>query len=101
MILLDITSSKITSGQWSSITTTLVYLWCFVGSMVMFAGSLLIGHGLIPSLTSTRDLPARFMEYRPIVLLVSAFFLLCAIFCFVNFIDHMTVVYDIFNRVWI
>lgn len=101
MILLDITSAKITTGQWSELTTTLVYLWIFVGSMVMFAGSLLIGHGIIPSLTSTRDLPAHFLNYRPIVLLISAFFLLVAIFCFVNFIDHMTVVYDIFNRVWI
>ncbi len=101
MILLDITSARITTGQWSQLTTTLVYLWSFVGSMVMFAGSLLIGHGLIPSLTSTRDLPGHYMNYRPIVLIVSAFFLLVAIFCFVNFIDHMTVVYDIFNRVWI
>ncbi len=101
MILLDITSAKIQSGQWSDITTTLVYLWSFVGAMVMFAGSLLIGHGLIPSLTSTRDLPARYSNYRPIALISAAFFLLCAIFCFVNFVDHMTVVYDIFNRVWI
>ncbi len=101
MILLDITSARITTGQWSQLTTTLVFLWSFVGAMVMFAGSLLIGHGLIPSLTSTRDLPSHYMNYRPIVLVVSAFFLLVAIFCFVNFIDHMTVVYDIFNRVWI
>lgn len=101
MILLDIIANRMTSGQWSHLTTTLVYLWSFVGSMVMFAGSLLIGHGIIPSLTSTRDLPARFMNYRPVILLISAFFLLVAIFCFVNFIEHMTVVYDIFNRVWI
>jgi hypothetical protein len=101
MILLDITSSRITTGQWSDLTTTLIYLWSFVGSIVMFAGSLLIGHGLIPSLTSTRDLPASYINFRPIALISSAFFLLCAIFCFVNFVDHMTVVYDIFNRVWI
>ncbi len=101
MILLDITSSKIATGQWSDLTTTLVYLWTFVGSIVMFAGSLLIGYGIIPSLTSTRDLPEEFMDFRPVILLVSAFFLLVAIFCFVNFVEHMTVVYDIFNRVWI
>ncbi len=101
MILLDITSSRITTGQWSDLTTTLVYLWTFVGAVVMFAGSLLIGYGIIPSLTSTRDLPANFLNFRPVILVVSAFFLLVSIFCFVNFVEHMTVVYDIFNRVWI
>lgn len=101
MILLEIVPARMTSGQWSTLTTTLIYLWSFVGAMVMFAGSLLIGHGLIPSLTSTRDLPAHFLNYRPIALISSAFFLLVAIFCFVNFVDHMSVVYDIFNRVWI
>lgn len=101
MILLDITSSRITSGQWSEITTTLIYLWTFVGSMIMFAGSLLLGYGIIPSMTSTRDLPASYMNVRPIILIVSAFFLLVAIFSFVNFVDHMTVMYDIFNRVWV
>ena len=101
MILLDIIPSRIVNGQWSELTTTLIYLWCFVGAIVMFAGSLLIGYGIIPSLTSTRDLPARYNDLRPIILAISAFFLLVAIFCFVNFVDHMTVVYDIFNRVWI
>lgn len=101
MILLDITSARLTSGQWSEITTTLIYLWTFVGSIIMFAGSLLIGYGIIPSLTSTRDLPANFMSFRPIILAISAFFLLVAIFSFVNFVDHMTVMYDIFNRVWV
>ena len=101
MILLDIIPARIMSGQWSDLTTTLIYLWSFVGSMIMFAGSLLMGYGIIPSMTSTRDLPASYMNFRPIILIISAFFLLVAIFCFVNFVDHMTVLYDIFNRVWI
>ena len=101
MILLDIIPARITSGQWSDLTTTLIYLWSFVGSMIMFAGCLLLGHGIIPSLVSTRDLPPQYKNLRQPILVCSALFLLVAIFCFVNFIVHMTTVYDIFNRVWV
>jgi hypothetical protein len=101
MVLLEIIATRTTSEQWSQITTTLIYLWSFVGSMVMFAGCLLLGHGIIPSLVSTRDLPPRYSSLRQPILIVSAVFLLCAVFCFVNFITHMTVVYDLFDRVWI
>jgi hypothetical protein len=101
MILLDIIPSKITSGQWSDLTTTLIYLWSFVGSMIIFAGCMLLGHGILPSLVSTGDLPPQYKSLRQPILVCSALFLLVAIFCFVNFIDHMTTVYDIFNRVWV
>jgi hypothetical protein len=101
MTLLEIVATRTTSEQWSQITTTLIYLWCFVGSIVMFAGSLLLGHGIIPSLVSTRDLPPRYISLRPPMLVVAAIFLLVAVFCFVNFVTHMTVVYDLFNRVWV
>jgi hypothetical protein len=101
MILLQITSAQTTSGQWSDITTTLIYLWSFVGSMVMFAGCMLLGHGIIPSLVSTRDLPPQYKNLRQPILVVAALFLLVAVFCFVNFLVHMSVVYDIFNRVWV
>ena len=101
MVLLEIIATRTTSEQWSQITTTLIYLWSFVGSMVMFAGCLLLGHGIIPSLVSTRDLPPRYSSLRQPILIVSAVFLLCAVFGFVNFITHMTVVYDLFDRVWI
>jgi hypothetical protein len=101
MILLETAPSQIVTGQWSDLTTTLIYLWSFVGSMVIFAGCLLLGHGIIPSLVSTHDLPPQYKNLRQPILFCSALFLLIAIFCFVNFIVHMTTVYDIFNRVWI
>jgi len=69
--------------------------------MIVFAGCMLLGHGIIPSMVSTRDLPPQYKSLRQPILFCSALFLLVAVFCFVNFIDHMTVVYDIFNRVWV
>jgi len=101
MVLLEIIATRTTTEQWSQITTALIYLWSFVGSMIMFAGCLLLGHGIIPSLVSTRDLPPQYRNLRQPILVVAAVFLLSAVFCFVNFITHMTVVYDLFNRVWV
>ena len=99
---LDFLAPKsITSGQWSDVTTTLVWLWMFVGSMIMFAGNLLLAHGIIPSLTSSRDLPVRFYSFRPIFFAVSGLFLVIAIICFVMFVANLQVLYNIYDRVWI
>lgn len=101
MILLDITSSQITPQQWSDITTAAVWLWSFVGCMIIMAGSILTAYGLIPSLVSTRDLPVRFANFRLVFVVIASVFLVLAIFCFVEFLTFEQVLYEIFNRVWI
>lgn len=101
MILLDITIRDITHEQWSQITTAAVWLWSFVGCMIIMAGSILVGYGIIPSLTSTRDLPARFYNVRVVFFAIAGVFLLLAMFSLVQFITFEQVLYTIFNRVWI
>ena len=101
MILMDVTIKQITSQQWSDITTAAVWLWSFVGCMIIMAGSVLMAYGIIPSLTSTRDLPARFYNFRVVFFLSASIFLVLAIFCFVEFLTFENALYEIFNRVWI
>ncbi|HET7037069.1 MAG TPA: hypothetical protein VFI42_15395 [Thermomicrobiaceae bacterium] len=101
MILLQITHNPITAEQWSQITTAAVWLWSFVGCIIIMAGSILVGYGIIPSLTSTHDLPARFYNFRVVFFALAGAFLLLAMFSLVEFLTYMTVLYDIFNRVWI
>lgn len=101
MILLDITSKQVTAQQWRDITTAAVWLWSFVGSVILMAGSILMAYGIIPSLTSTRDLPARFYNFRVVFFVSASIFLLLAVFCFVEFLTFENVLYEIFNRVWI
>jgi hypothetical protein len=101
MILLDITPRNITHGEWQQITTAAVWLWTFVGCMIIMAGSVLVGFGIIPSLTSTRDLPARFYNYRVVFFGVAGVFLVLAMFAFVEFISYEQVLYEIFDRRWI
>lgn len=79
----------------------LIWLWCFVGSMIMFAGNLLLAHGIIPSLVSSRDLPMRYARLRPILFAVSGLFLILAIVCFVSFVVSLQDSYDIYPHVWI
>lgn len=96
-----IVPDRISPNQWDDVTTILVWLWTFVGCMILFAGNLLLAHGIIPSLTSSRDLPMRFASLRPIFFAVSGAFLLVAIFCFAMFVINLQVLYDIYDRVWI
>ena len=101
MILLDITMRNITHEEWRQITTAAVWLWSFVGCVIIMAGSILVGYGIIPSLTSTRDLPPRFYNFRVVFFGIAGVFLLLAMFSFVEFITFERVLYDIFDRVWI
>lgn len=107
MILLQAMSSlwevpgRITPDQWDQLRMAMVWLWAFTGSMIIVAGSVLVGHGLIPSLASSRDIPERYMSFRPILFGVAGLFLILGIFAFVSFLMELQVAYDIYPRVWI
>ncbi len=49
----------ITGDLWRSLTSNLMLLWGFAGSVILFAGSLLLAIGVIPSLVGSGHLPAR------------------------------------------
>lgn len=48
----------ITSNVWSDLTGNLMLLWMFLGSVILFAGSLLFAIGVIPSLVGSGHLPS-------------------------------------------
>ena len=100
-MLLDITPSHVTPEQWDQIRMMLVWLWGFAGSVIIFAAMLVLGHAVIPSLTSTRDLPAGLMRARPVLLGISAIFFVVAVFCFASFVIDLQNIYAIWDRVWI
>lgn len=91
----------VTSEQWNQIRMTLVWLWAFTGAIVVFGGCLLMSQALIPSLASTRDIPERYLSFRPALTGVAIVFLLIAIFALVNFVINLQVLYEIYPRVWI
>ncbi|MBX6340849.1 MAG: hypothetical protein IRY97_00185 [Thermomicrobiaceae bacterium] len=89
------------ADQWDQVRTTLLWLWSFVGCMIIFAGSFLLSHGVIPSLVSTRHLSQRANSFRPVFYALSLLFLVAAVFSFVNFVTNLQVLYEIYPRKWI
>src|SRR5712692_6430342 len=88
----------IDSNSWVSLSTLLMWLYLFAASMVTFALSTLIGHGIIPSLVGTRHLPASVQSVRPVFYIFGIAALLAAIFFFSNVIGLTSVIYGIYTN---
>ena len=77
-----------TADQWVQINSGLIWFWAFAACIVVFAANLLLAHAMIPSLVSTRQLPKR-------VILVGA------IFSLANIVGSLSVLFDLYEKVWI
>ena len=95
------TPAVVTAEQWQQIYQTLVCFWAFLGCIVVFAANLLVAYAIIPSLISTRDLPAKVAAIRPLLFALAAIFLVAALFAFVNIVNGIQVLYEIWPQRWI
>jgi len=95
------TPAVVTAEQWQQIHQTLIWFWAFLGFIVVFAANMLVAYAIIPSLVSTRDLPAKVAAIRPVLFALAAIFLIAAVFAFVNVINGIQVLYEIWPRRWI
>jgi hypothetical protein len=70
----------ITSADWANTRGLLFPLWVLLGSVLGFAGSMLISFGVIPSLAASGDLPdPRLVRLRPPLFVSSALFFVVAV----------------------
>ncbi|MDI3339647.1 MAG: hypothetical protein QJR03_03865 [Sphaerobacter sp.] len=90
-----------TAEQWTQINSGLIWFWAFPSCIVIFAASLLLAHAMIPSLVSTRQLPQKAMSVRPVFYLIALVALVGAIFSLANIVTHLSVLYDLYQKVWI
>ncbi|MCS7052024.1 MAG: hypothetical protein NZL87_10440, partial [Thermomicrobium sp.] len=81
------TPANVTAEQWQQIQHTLVWFWAFLGLIVAFAANMLVAYAIIPSLISTRDLPAKVGAIRPVLFALAAVFFLAALYAFVNIVN--------------
>ncbi|MDW7981909.1 MAG: hypothetical protein RMH81_03725 [Thermomicrobium sp.] len=95
------TPANVTAEQWQQIQHTLVWFWAFLGLIVAFAANMLVAYAIIPSLISTRDLPAKVGAIRPVLFALAAVFFLAALYAFVNIVNGIQVLYDIWPHRWI
>ena len=96
---MDEVSRYITTADWTNISRFLFPLWGLVLAAFGFAGSMLLAHGVIPSLATTRDLPdPRIAKLRPPLYLAAAAFLALGVFMVVLLVTRIGVVGEVFPR---
>ena len=87
----------ITSTDWKSLSDLLASLWMILGSALGIGGSMLLAHGMIPSLVTTRDIPAdlgrkvRVPMYGAAILFAAL--LLISVLTFIGRLDVITGIY--------
>lgn len=94
-------AEQLTPEQWEHITSTLIWLWAFVGCMVLGAGSMLVAHILVPSLIDNRDIDEKYGKGRPVVYAIAAVAFAGAIFVFASFVISLSEFHDIYPDVWV
>ena len=88
--------------HWAEISDFLIPLWLLVGAVVGFAGSLLVAHGVIPSLAATRELPdPRIEKLRPLLYGTALMFLAGAGFMVRLLVSEAYVIESFYKRWWI
>ena len=92
----------ITSSAWTDIRSFLIVLWLLLPAVLGLAGSLLIAHGLIPSLVASGDLrDPRIQKLRPVFYGVAAFSFVLVIAVLVVGISWIELVTGVYERWWV
>ncbi len=97
----EIDPQPLVAADWEQIETTLVYLWLLWIAVITMAMSLLIGHAVIPSLTTTGHIGPVFERVRPLFYLAAAGAAAVSLFALVGFVNESVVLREIYTKVWI
>lgn len=86
----------ITGLDWPGFQALVTFLWLLVIFNVGFAGAMLFGQGVIPSLITTGHLPRGLGNYRPLLILLGFLSLAVAVFVLLSWFGSLPVVYEIY-----
>jgi hypothetical protein len=90
----------ITNPQWDDISSLLFYLLFVPGVAILLAFTVLLAHGVIPSLIATEHLPAKLDRVRPGLYLGALALAGAFIFFFVSIATRTDVLKEIYSRWW-
>ena len=90
--------SSLSNVQWMEMGSLLISLWLFVGAMIAFAGSILLGHVLIPSLVETKHIPASLLKLRPAFYITGLIFFAGALYLIVRIVNLTDVIGTFYDR---
>lgn len=89
----------ITASDWAAAADLLAALWFLLGSAVGFGASMLLAHGMIPSLAISRDIPAHVARRIRIPLYAAAVaFLLLGLYAISLFVERLDLISTLFYR---
>ena len=89
--------SYITSQNWAGLSDLLAALWLIAGAAIGFGASMLLAHGMFPSLAISRDVPhAVARRIRPALYAAALGFLVMLLFGITLFVDRLGVISAIF-----
>ncbi len=87
----------ITSQNWAATSDLLAALWLLLGSAIGFGASMLLAHGMIPSLAISRDVPSAVARrIRPPLYVAALIFIALLFYGITLFIDRLGGVTSIF-----
>ena len=87
------------ASEWAAAADLLAALWFLLGSALGFGASMLLAHGMIPSLAISRDIPAQVARRIRIPLYAAAIlFLLLGLYAISLFIDRLELISILFYR---
>ena len=93
--------TAIGSFEWSELGKLLHNLWYYLALIVVFAGTMLTAMAIIPSLVSTRHLPASANQFRFSLVLASLAFLGLGLTLMIYTEDVARVIGRFYDRWWI
>ena len=89
----------ISQADWKSISQLLAPIWMILGSGLGLGFSMLLAHGMLPSLAASRDIQAATARRaRPPLYLAGAVFLALGLYSVTVFISRLGIISDIFYR---
>ena len=89
----------ISQADWKSVSQLLIAIWMILGSGLGLAFSMLLAHGMLPSLAASRDIPAATAQRaRPPLYGAALVFLLLGLFSVTVLIGRLGTISDIFYR---
>ena len=88
----------ITGADWPGLQALVTFLWLFVIFNVGFAGAMLLGHAVVPSLIVTGHIPQRLGNFRPLLTILGFLSLLVALFFLFSWVFGIPIVYDVYPK---
>ena len=93
--------AAINAESWSDIGNWLHWLWAYLFSIIILAGTFLTAHAIIPSLVSSGHLSSNFLKLRRPMYLGAIVFLGLAMLFLTWTVNNTYLLEKIYNRFWI